>query len=55
MPTNGAKPVTAPVKVENADQKFSQTMVLTHNNNNGTDDLREIDLGGSRNKLAFGD
>jgi hypothetical protein len=55
MPTDGSKSVTAPVKIENADQKFSQTMVLTHNNSNGTDNLKEIDLGGSHNKLAFGD
>jgi hypothetical protein len=44
---------TVPVKVENNDRKFDETMVQTHNEN-GTDNLREIDLGGSTAKLEFG-
>jgi len=48
-----AKSFTAPVRIESGDRKFDQTTIQS-NNQNGTDSIREIDLGGSTTKLEFG-
>src|ERR1700692_4528431 len=52
--TENLKSFTAPVKIENSDRKFDETMTTTQNQN-GTASLREIDLGGSTTKLEFGE
>ncbi len=46
------KTYTAPVKVEQATQKFDQTAVDT-NTQNGANRIQAIELGGSNNKLEF--
>ncbi len=51
---NTSKSYTAPVKTETNTSKFDQTSVQTHNEN-GVDNLKEIDLGGSTTKLEFGE
>jgi hypothetical protein len=48
-----AKSFTTPVRIENSDRKFDQTAIQSRNQN-GTDSIREIDLGGSTTKLEFG-
>ena len=48
------KSVTAAVKVEDAGKKFQQTAVDS-NNNNGTDQIKTIELGGSSTKLEMGE
>ena len=48
-----AKSFTAPVRIENSDRKFDQTAIQS-STQNGTDSIREIDLGGSTTKLEFG-
>ena len=49
---NTSESYKAPVKVENTDQKFNNTLV--HSSKDGeTDKLYEIDLGGSKTKLGF--
>jgi hypothetical protein len=49
---NTSKSYTAAVKTETNTTKFDQTTVQT-TNQNGTDSLKEIDLGGSTTKLEF--
>lgn len=47
------KTISVPVKVEQAQTKFSDTMALTKDVN-GSPALTEIDLGGSTTRLLFG-
>lgn len=49
---NGNKSYTVPVKIENADKKFSETAVET-NDANGGSKVEAIELGGSTTKLGF--
>jgi hypothetical protein len=51
--TPDGKTIKVPVKVEQATTKFANTMALTKQANGGVD-LVEIDLGGSTNRLLFG-
>ncbi len=46
------KSYTAPVKIEQAQQKFDQTAVDT-NQQNGSNHIQAIELGGSSTKLDF--
>jgi len=46
------KSVTTPVKVETTDKKFDNTRVDA-NKENGTDVLKDIELGGSKLKIEF--
>ena len=46
------KSFSVPVKVENSDDKFSDTAVITKNDG-GVDRIQEIDLGGSHTKLEL--
>ena len=46
------KRFTVPVKVENSDDKFSETAVITKNDS-GVDRIKEIDLGGSHMKIEI--
>src|SRR6266496_7320 len=46
------KRFTVPVKVENSDDKFSETAVITKNDG-GVDRIKEIDLGGSHMKIEI--
>lgn len=48
------KSFTAPVKLEDAGKKFSTTAVDS-NNQNGTDQITAIELGGSSTKLEMGE
>lgn len=48
------KSYTAPVKVEQAPKKFDLTAVDTANQD-GTDHIQSIELGGSTTKLEFGE
>jgi hypothetical protein len=50
--SNTSKSYTAAVKATTNTAKFDQTVVQT-TNQNGTDSLKEIDLGGSTTKLEF--
>lgn len=52
MPSDYAKKFIAPVKVENADKKHEQTAVES-TNQNGTDKILAIELGGSTETLEF--
>jgi hypothetical protein len=47
-----AKSYTTPVKVENSDTKFNETKVQTSKQGE-TEQIQEIDLGGSKTKLGF--
>lgn len=47
------KSIAVPVKVEQAQSKFQNTMALTKAANDG-DELSEIDLGGTTTRLMFG-
>lgn len=47
------KTFKVPVKVEQADKKFPNTFAITKAGNGGVD-LVEIDLGGTTNRLLFG-
>jgi hypothetical protein len=49
-----SKTYTAPVKIEQAQQKFDQTAVDT-NKQDGADHIQAIELGGSSTKLEFGE
>ena len=49
---NGKKVCEAPVKVENADSKYSTTAVR-FNNADGEMHIQEIHVGGSKTKLVF--
>lgn len=49
-----AKLFTVQVKIENNATRFEQTTIHS-DSRNGTDSLREIDLGGSTTKLEFGE
>ncbi|SPE43517.1 conserved exported hypothetical protein [Candidatus Sulfopaludibacter sp. SbA3] len=51
---NTDKAITVPVKVEQAPKKFEQTAVDT-TKENGADHIQAIELGGSTNKLEFGE
>ena len=51
---NNFKKFTAPVKVEQVSKKFDQTTVDSHNQN-GTDHIQKIELGGSKTELDFGE
>ena len=53
MNSDNNKSFTAPVKVQDATTKFHHTEILT-DRQNGTEHLQEIDLGGSKTKLEFG-
>lgn len=44
---------TVPVKIENGARKFDRTAVET-TNENGMENIHEIDLGGSTTRLEFG-
>jgi hypothetical protein len=46
------KSYTTPVKVENSDTKFDSTKVQSSKQGE-TDQIQEIDLGGSKTKLGF--
>jgi hypothetical protein len=46
------KSFTTPVKIENTDQKFDQTIVDT-SVTDGTATVKDIQLGGSKTKLSF--
>jgi hypothetical protein len=52
MDANSSKSYTAAVKTGTSTTKFDQTVVQT-TNQNGMDNLKEIDLGGSTTKLEF--
>ena len=47
-----AKSYTTPVKVENGDTKFDETKIQSAKQGD-TDQIQEIDLGGSKTKLGF--
>jgi len=49
-----AKTFTTPVKVENTDKKFDTTQVNA-TKQGGTDVVKDIQLGGSKQKLDFGE
>jgi len=49
-----AKSFTTPVKVENGDKKFESTQVNA-TKEGSTDVVKEIELGGSKMKLEFGE
>ena len=49
----GSESFTVPVKIEKNNRKFGQTSV-DMNSENGRENIREIDLGGSTTKLEFG-
>jgi hypothetical protein len=51
---NTDKSYSTPVKVENADKKHTVTAVDT-TKQNGTNQIRKIELGGSATDLEFGD
>ena len=46
------KTFTAPVTLENGDQKYEDTAVVT-SSKDGTDRIESIELGGSKTKLEF--
>jgi hypothetical protein len=48
-----SKSIAVPVKVENNDKKFNYTTVET-SNQDGMDNIRAIDLGGSNTRLTLG-
>jgi hypothetical protein len=48
-----AKSVSVPVKVENSDRKFNNTVVES-TNQDGMDNIHAIDLGGSNTRLNLG-
>ena len=48
-----AKSVSVPVKVENSDKKFNNTVVES-TNQDGMDNIHAIDLGGSNTRLNLG-
>ncbi len=50
--TDTYKSYTTPVKVENSDTKFDSTKVQSSKQGE-TDQIQEIDLGGSKTKLGF--
>ena len=50
---SGGKSFSIPVKVEQSDKKFETTSVGT-STVNGVDGISEIDLGGSKTRLVFG-
>jgi hypothetical protein len=52
MDANSSKSYTAAVKTGTSTTKFDQTTVQT-TSQNGVDNLKEIDLGGSTTKLEF--
>jgi len=47
-----SKSFTTPVKVENGNTKFDETKIQS-NKQGDTDQIQEIDLGGSKTKLGF--
>jgi hypothetical protein len=47
-----SKSFTTPVKVENGDTKFDDTKIQSSKQGD-TDQIQEIDLGGSKTKLGF--
>jgi len=49
---DNAKSFTTPVKVENSDTKFDSTKIQSSKQGD-TDQIQEIDLGGSKTKLGF--
>jgi hypothetical protein len=51
--TENAKSFSVPVKVENSDKKFSYTSVES-TNQDGMDQIKAIDLGGSNTRLSVG-
>jgi phosphoribosylformylglycinamidine (FGAM) synthase-like amidotransferase family enzyme len=51
--TQHGKSVTVPVKVENGDKKFDATTVDSSKQGD-MDQIKTIDLGGSKQKLQFG-
>jgi hypothetical protein len=50
----GKKVIEAPAKIENNASKFSDTMMNTKSVN-GQQQLKELDLGGTKSKLTFSD
>lgn len=50
---NSAKAFTTVVKVQTSEKKFEQTRVGT-TKDNGTDVIKDIELGGSKTKVEFG-
>ncbi len=48
------KKITAPVKLQNASKKFEQTAVDS-DHQNGTDVIKDIELGGSSTMLEMGE
>jgi len=46
------KSFTVPVKIENANEKYDNTAVITRNDA-GVDKIQEIDLGGSHTKVEI--
>jgi hypothetical protein len=50
--SNGDKSASVPVKVESSDRKFENTSVITTKTGD-TDEIKEIDLGGSKTKLSL--
>ncbi len=50
--SNGEKAGSVPVKIESTDKKFDNTSIITTKNGN-TDEIKEIDLGGSKTKLSL--
>jgi hypothetical protein len=50
---DSGKSFTTPVKVETSDKKFDQTSVDT-TKGSGTDVLKDIEFGGSKTKIEFG-
>jgi hypothetical protein len=51
--TENAKSVSVPVKVETGDKKFNYTSVES-SNQDGMDQIKAIELGGSNTRLALG-
>ena len=49
---DGDKSFTAPVKMENGQEKYDQTAVVS-TTKDGTNRIESIELGGSRTKLEF--
>jgi hypothetical protein len=50
--TGGEKAGSVPVKIESTDKKFDNTSIITTKNGD-TDEIKEIDLGGSKTKLSL--
>jgi hypothetical protein len=51
-PANGGSAAEAPIKIESAQRKFDETVVI-YETNNSKSVIYEIDLGGSKTKLIF--